>query len=124
MFLHVKTFRHLFLKCCHFFCFYLDAPITDSFCSATRFSSVVATRGIRRITWEHKEKLREELKHAKGLTRAIKEERARAKQDLRDRRQENLKRQEANARKAEIVQVVRSFIHIFFRAYPCFLCHF
>jgi len=68
----------------------------------------VATRGLRRITWEHKEKLREELKHAKGLTRAIREERARAKQDLRDRRQENLKRQEANARKAEIVQVIKN----------------
>ncbi|KAK3927120.1 Coiled-coil domain-containing protein 86 [Frankliniella fusca] len=73
-----------------------------------RFSSVVATRGLKRITWNQKEKLRQELKHAKELSRSLKDERARVKQELRERRQENIKRREENARKAEIVQVIKN----------------
>ncbi|KAE8741125.1 hypothetical protein FOCC_FOCC013383 [Frankliniella occidentalis] len=73
-----------------------------------RFSSVVATRGLKRITWDQKEKLRHELKHAKQLSRTLKEERSRVKQETRERRQENLKRREENARKSEIVTVIKN----------------
>jgi len=57
---------------------------------------------------EAKEKLRLELKHMKEVSRSIIAERARQKELKKQRRLENAKRREENAKKSEVVQVVSS----------------
>lgn len=73
----------------------------------TRFKTLIATRGLK-LPFELKEKRRNELKHFKELSKSVKEERERAIQARRDRRKANIKRREENARKAEIVEVIRN----------------
>lgn len=70
-----------------------------------RFSSIIKTRGTR-SSFAKKQKLREDLKRVKEMSRAIKEEKAAEKEAKKQRRRENLKRAEENSRKSEVVQVV------------------
>ncbi|XP_078040151.1 coiled-coil domain-containing protein 86 [Augochlora pura] len=71
----------------------------------TRFSSIVKTRGIR-LSFEKKQKLREDLKRVKELSRSIKAEKAAQKEAKKERRRANLKRAEENQKKSEVVQVI------------------
>ncbi|KDR08395.1 coiled-coil domain-containing protein 86 [Zootermopsis nevadensis] len=71
----------------------------------SKFSSIIKTRGIRRSK-EKKDLLRLELKQVKQHSRALIEERKKEKEEKQFRRKENLKRQEENRLKSEIVQVI------------------
>ncbi|XP_043250094.1 coiled-coil domain-containing protein 86 [Colletes gigas] len=71
----------------------------------TRFSSIVKTRGIRR-SFEKKQKLRDDLKRVKEMSRAIKAQKEADKEAKKQRRIENLKRAEENRKKGEVVQVI------------------
>ncbi|XP_043588704.1 coiled-coil domain-containing protein 86 [Bombus pyrosoma] len=70
-----------------------------------RFSSIVKTRGIR-LSFDKKQKLREDLKHVKEMSRAIKAEKQAEKEAKKERRRANLKRTKENEKKGEIVQVI------------------
>lgn len=70
-----------------------------------RFSSIIKTRGIR-LSFEKKQKLREDLKRVKEMSRAIKERKQAEKEAKKQRRRDNIKRTEENRKKSEIVQVV------------------
>ncbi|KAK1130536.1 Coiled-coil domain-containing protein 86 [Melipona bicolor] len=70
-----------------------------------RFSSLVKTRGIR-LSFDQKQKLRQDLKRVKEMSRAIKAEIQARKEAKKERRRANLKRAEENQRKSEIVQVI------------------
>lgn len=70
-----------------------------------RFSSIIKTRGIRQ-SFAKKQKLREDLKRVKEMSRAIKAQKEAEKEAKKERRRENLKRAEENRKKSEIVQVV------------------
>jgi hypothetical protein len=78
-----------------------------------RFSSVIKTPGIRRSK-EKKDALRLELKRVKEHSQALVGERKREKEAKRHRREANLKRQEENRLKSEIVQVVCDHGYIVF----------
>ncbi|KAL6267625.1 hypothetical protein P5V15_000700 [Pogonomyrmex californicus] len=71
----------------------------------TKFSSIIKTRGIR-LSFAKKQKLREDLKRVKEMSRAIKAEKQAQKEAKKQRRRENLKRAEENRKKSEIVQVI------------------
>ncbi|XP_015593575.1 coiled-coil domain-containing protein 86 [Cephus cinctus] len=73
----------------------------------TRFSSIIKTRGIRQ-SFEKKQKLREDLKRVKDMSRAIIEQKKAEKEAKKQRRIENLKRAEENRKKSEVVQVIRN----------------
>ncbi|XP_012289208.1 coiled-coil domain-containing protein 86 [Orussus abietinus] len=73
----------------------------------TRFSSIVKTRGTR-LSFEKKQKLREELKRAKEMSRSIIAKKQAEKEAKKQRRIENLKRAEENRKKSEIVQVIKN----------------
>ncbi|KOX69558.1 Coiled-coil domain-containing protein 86 [Melipona quadrifasciata] len=70
-----------------------------------RFSSLVKTRGIR-LSFDQKQKLRQNLKRVKEMSRTIKAEIQARKEAKKERRRANLKRAEENQRKSEIVQVI------------------
>lgn len=70
-----------------------------------RFSSIVKTRGIR-LSFDKKQKLRNDLKHVKEMSRAIKAEKQAEKEAKKERRRANLKRTKENEKKGEIVQVI------------------
>ncbi|CAK9800552.1 Coiled-coil domain-containing protein 86 [Anthophora quadrimaculata] len=70
-----------------------------------RFSSIIKTRSVH-SRFDEKQKLREDLKRVKEMTRAIKAEKEAEKQAKKERRRENLKRAEKNERKGEVVQVI------------------
>lgn len=70
-----------------------------------RFSSIIKTRGIR-LSFAKKQKLREDLKRVKEISRTIKAQKQAEKEAKKQRRRENLKRAEENRKKSEIVQVV------------------
>ncbi|XP_068984714.1 coiled-coil domain-containing protein 86 [Bombus flavifrons] len=70
-----------------------------------RFSSIVKTRGIR-LSFDKKQKLRDDLKHVKEMSRAIKAEKQAEKEAKKERRRANLKRAKENEKKGEIVQVI------------------
>ncbi|XP_008555682.1 coiled-coil domain-containing protein 86 [Microplitis demolitor] len=72
-----------------------------------RFSSLIKTRGLR-ISFEKKQKLREELKRVKEQSRALKDKFKAEKEAKKQRRIENLKRAQENAKKNEIVQVIKN----------------
>ncbi|KAK7793855.1 hypothetical protein R5R35_014137 [Gryllus longicercus] len=72
-----------------------------------RASSIINSPGLR-LSFERKQKLREELKRVKELSRLIEQDRLQAKLDKKRRREENLKRAEENQKKNEIVQVIKS----------------
>lgn len=68
---------------------------------------MIKTRGLKIAnSFEKKEKLRAELKHIKELSKSRQDERKKLIEDKKERRRDNLKRQEINRKKAEIVQVV------------------
>ncbi|XP_065333347.1 coiled-coil domain-containing protein 86 [Cloeon dipterum] len=74
-----------------------------------RASSLKTTRGLKIAnSFEKKEKLRADLKHAKELSRSRLEERKKEIEAKKERRRENLKRREENRKKSEIVQVIRN----------------
>ncbi|XP_011863609.1 PREDICTED: coiled-coil domain-containing protein 86 [Vollenhovia emeryi] len=73
----------------------------------TKFSSIIKTRGIR-LSLDKKQKLREDLKRVKEMSRAIKAQKQADKEAKKQRRRENLKRAEENRKKSEIVQVIRN----------------
>lgn len=83
-----------------------------------RFSSIIKTRGIR-LSLTKKQKLREDLKRVKDMSRAIKAQKQEEKEAKKQRRIENLKRAEENRKKSEIVQVVsKSFLlPVIFKTY-------
>ncbi|XP_024222149.1 coiled-coil domain-containing protein 86 [Bombus vosnesenskii] len=70
-----------------------------------RFSSIVKTRGIR-LSFDKKQKLRDDLKHVKEMSRAIKAEKQAEKEAKKERRRANLKRTKENEKKGEVVQVI------------------
>ncbi|OAD57951.1 Coiled-coil domain-containing protein 86 [Eufriesea mexicana] len=70
-----------------------------------KFSSIVKTRGIR-LSFDKKQKRRENLKHVKEISRAIKAEKRSQKEAKKERRRANLKRAIENQKKSEIVQVI------------------
>ncbi|XP_014471919.1 PREDICTED: coiled-coil domain-containing protein 86 [Dinoponera quadriceps] len=71
----------------------------------TKFSSIIKTRGIRSSLAE-KQKLRQDLKRVKEMSRAIKAQKQEEKEGKKQRRRENLKRAEENRKKSEVVQVI------------------
>ncbi|EFN81861.1 coiled-coil domain-containing protein 86 [Harpegnathos saltator] len=71
----------------------------------TKFSSIIKTRGIR-LSFAKKQKLREDLKRVKQMSRAIKAQKHEEKEAKKQRRRENLKRAEENRKKSEVVQVI------------------
>ncbi|XP_056634545.1 coiled-coil domain-containing protein 86 isoform X1 [Diorhabda sublineata] len=70
-----------------------------------KFSSVIKTRGIK-SSFEKKQELRQKLKQIKELSNAIKAEKEEEKEKKKERRRANLKRQEENRLKSEVVQVI------------------
>ncbi|KZC08028.1 PREDICTED: coiled-coil domain-containing protein 86 [Dufourea novaeangliae] len=70
-----------------------------------RFSSIVKTRGTR-LSFEKKQKLRDDLKRVKEMSRAIKAQKEAEKEAKKQRRIVNLKRAEENRKKSEVVQVI------------------
>ncbi|XP_058805942.1 coiled-coil domain-containing protein 86 [Phymastichus coffea] len=72
-----------------------------------KFSSIVKTKGIR-LSFEKKQKLREELKKVKELSREIKAQKEAEKQAKKERRRENLKRTEEKQKKSEVIQVIKN----------------
>ncbi|KYN29089.1 PREDICTED: coiled-coil domain-containing protein 86 [Trachymyrmex cornetzi] len=73
----------------------------------TKFSSIIKTRGIRQ-SFAKKQKLREDLKRVKEMSRAIKAQKQAEKETKKQRRRENLKRAEENRKKSEIVQIIKN----------------
>lgn len=71
----------------------------------TKFSSIIKTRGIR-LSLEKKQKLREDLKRVKEMSRAIKAQKEADKEAKKQRRRDNIKRAEENRKKSEVVQVI------------------
>lgn len=88
---------------------YSNIQILEGIDFSFRFSSVIKTRGIRR-SFEKKQKLREDLKRVKEISKAIRDQKVAEKEAKKQRRIENLKRAEENRKKGEVVQVV-SRIH-------------
>ncbi|XP_034935700.1 coiled-coil domain-containing protein 86 [Chelonus insularis] len=72
-----------------------------------RFSSIIKTRGIR-LSFEQKQKLREDLKRVKEQSKALIEQKKAEKEAQKQRRIENLKRAQENQRKSEVVQVIKN----------------
>ncbi|XP_031834185.1 coiled-coil domain-containing protein 86 [Nomia melanderi] len=70
-----------------------------------RFSSIIKTRGIR-LSFEKKQKLRNDLQRVKDMSRAIKAQKHAEKEAKKQRRIANLKRAEENQKKGEVVQVI------------------
>ncbi|XP_020287220.1 coiled-coil domain-containing protein 86 [Pseudomyrmex gracilis] len=70
-----------------------------------KFSSIIKTRGTR-MSFEKKQKLKEDLKRVKEMSRAIKERKRAEKEAKKERRRNNIKRAEENRKKSEIVQVI------------------
>ncbi|XP_039623697.1 coiled-coil domain-containing protein 86 [Polypterus senegalus] len=70
-----------------------------------RFSSMLKTKSLC-TSWEKKMQEKQETKMMKLLARQLQEDKAKAKEAKRLRREENLKRKAENALKSEIVQVV------------------
>lgn len=85
------------------------------FNSCFRFKTLQKSPGFKK-TFDEKQKFREEMKKIKELSRSLIKERDDAKAVKKERRRENLKRQQENARKAEIVQVVRLVFYHFSEA--------
>nr|CAI5820006.1 unnamed protein product [Callosobruchus analis] len=70
-----------------------------------KFSSIIKTRGIRN-SFSKKQELKAKLKHVKELSNSIKARKQAEKEMKKQRRRDNLKRQEENKKKSEIVQVI------------------
>lgn len=70
-----------------------------------RFSSINKTKGLK-LSFEHKQKLREDIKKTRELSRTLINERNAENEARKERRRENIKRRAENQKKSEIVQVV------------------
>lgn len=81
-----------------------------------RFSSIIKTRGLR-LSLAKKQKLRDDLKRVKEMSRAIKAEKQAEKEAKKQRRRDNLKRAEENRKKSEIVQVVSKCYRLLYSIY-------
>ncbi|KAL6436099.1 hypothetical protein ACFW04_005717 [Cataglyphis niger] len=77
----------------------------------TKFSSIIKTRGIR-LSLAKKQKLREDLKRVKEMSREIKAQKQAEKESKKQRRRENLKRAEENRKKGEVVQPIKNLSKI------------
>ncbi|XP_015520605.1 coiled-coil domain-containing protein 86 [Neodiprion pinetum] len=73
----------------------------------TRFSSIIKTRGTR-LSFEKKQKLRNDMKRIKELSRSVIARRHAEREAKKQRRIDNLKRAEENRKKSEIVQVIKN----------------
>lgn len=71
-----------------------------------RFSTI--KKSLYRRPFEKKQKLREELKHIKDLSKSIKDDKKLENIQKKERREENAKRRLENERKNEIVQVIKN----------------
>lgn len=71
-----------------------------------RFSTI--RNSIHKKTYDKKEELRHDLKHAKELSNSIKEAKRLEKEQKKERRLENEKRKLENQRKSEIVQIIKN----------------
>lgn len=69
------------------------------------------------MSFERKQKLREEIKKTRELSKALINERNSANEARKERRRENIKKRAENQRKSEIVQVVNS-INVYFSFAP------
>lgn len=70
-----------------------------------RFSSINKTKGLK-LSFESKQKLREDIKKTRELSRILINERNAANETRKERRRENIKRRAENQKKSEVVQVV------------------
>lgn len=61
------------------------------------------------MSFERKQKLREDIKKTRELSRALINERNAENEARKERRRENIKRRAENQRKSEVVQVVKYF---------------
>lgn len=75
-----------------------------------RFSSINKTKGLK-LSFESKQKLREDIRKTRELSRTLINERNAANEARKERRRENIKRRAENQKKSEVVQVV---IYIYF----------
>lgn len=81
------------------------------YCS--RFSSINKTKGLK-LSFERKQKLREDIKKTRELSRTLINERNAENEARKERRRENIKRRTENQRKSEVVQVVMYFFNCYF----------
>lgn len=70
-----------------------------------RFSSINKTKGLK-LSFERKQKLRQDIKKTRELSRTLINERNSENEARKERRRENIKRRAENQKKSEIVQVV------------------
>lgn len=78
-----------------------------------RFSSINKTKGLK-LSFERKQKLREDIKKTRELSKSLINERNAEKEARKERRRENIKRRAENQKKSEIVQVVKYvYINLF-----------
>lgn len=89
---------------------FVEVNLKGCVCFLNRFSSIVKTRGIR-LSFDKKQKLRDDLKHIKEMSRAIKAEKQAEKEAKKERRRANLKRTKENEKKGEVVQVVSVIVN-------------
>lgn len=73
-----------------------------------RFSSINKTKGLK-LSFERKQKLREDIKKTRELSRTLINEKNAENEARKERRRENIKRRSENQKKSEIVQVVMHF---------------
>jgi rRNA-processing protein CGR1 len=70
-----------------------------------RFSSINKTKGLK-LSYERKQKLREDIKKTRELSRSLINERNAENEARKERRRENIKRRAENQKKSEVVQLV------------------
>ncbi|KAL7290285.1 hypothetical protein TKK_0015985 [Trichogramma kaykai] len=73
--------------------------------SKQRFSSIKKTPAIH-VSFEKRQRLKEERKKCMELSNEIKQQKAAEKEAKKERRRENIRRTQENERKAEVVQVI------------------
>ncbi|XP_018800451.1 PREDICTED: coiled-coil domain-containing protein 86 [Bactrocera latifrons] len=71
-----------------------------------KFTTIKKTT--KRLSFEKKQELRNELRHVKELSKEIKEQRKEAAVQKNQRRVENAERRLANERRAEVVQIIKN----------------
>lgn len=85
-----------------------------------RFSSINKTKGLK-LSFERKQKLREDIKKMRELSRTLINEKKAENEARKERRRENIKRRTENQRKSEVVQVVNIFKSICYLYLKVFL---
>jgi len=69
------------------------------------------------LSFERKQKLREDIKKTRELSRALINERNAENEARKERRRENIKRRAENQRKSEVVQVVIYLFYLLIKKY-------